>query len=318
MSGITRSVSQGRQAGLQFRRRFSKMKPVDRKKFSRWLASYTPLKGEIHGAEYPVSIRGKSFTELHLQRYRFTLEQTLTFSILNPGDRVLDIGPYPGGWISLLYFYHEGRIRVDALGIDFSKEFKSKFAAANIRLIEFDVDLENPICKNPGQPIPLGENEYSQVYLLETIEHLFNPLPILKKIKESLKEDGVLVITTDNPHWYGFFLQSILKRRSPWGMVAESHIFNQGDWRPHYRLYDIPDLTYLLQQTGLAIKTSMYFSDGSGTFTFTKGKWKRKKNPKVLLSGILEAFLPKRIRSNRSLILATRSGRLSETEASHQ
>lgn len=277
---------------------------MDNKKFSKWLAAYKPLPKEILGDTYPKTVCGMSFTELHAYRYRLTL-QKLTESIsLQPDDYILDIGPFPGGWASLLHEYYDHRLKIDLIGLGMTPEFRDNLNAANIRFIDFDIDSENPICKNPGREIPLASARYRAVSLLETIEHFFNPLPVLRKIRESLTQDGLLILTTDNPSWFGFAYQMLRYRRSPWGPVQESHLFNKGDWRAHIRLYNLDDLAFMLESAGMQIIDSSYFNDHFGLYALKNGKLKFRFGIKSLLAKFLSLLLPAQLWANRILIVA--------------
>ena len=277
---------------------------MDDRKFNAWLKGYEPLKREIHGDGYPDEIRGRSFTELHAYRYRYTLEKLTESIAIRPGDNVLDIGPFPGGWASLLREYYDRRLQIDLIGLGMTSEFREKLEAADVRFFDFDLDGENPACKNPGREIPLESNRYRAVFLLETIEHLYNPLPLLSRISESLTRDGRLILTTDNPLWFGFAFQMLWRRQSPWGPVEESHIFKKNDWRPHIRLYTPADLTFLLGRSGLRVAVSAYFNDRFGLYAVRKGKLKYRLGMKPLLAKILSKVLPARLWANRVLVIA--------------
>jgi SAM-dependent methyltransferase len=280
--------------------------PMENHKFSEWLAAYTPISGEILDDTYSKSLQGMSYTELHAYRYRITLQKLMQFISLRLGDRILDIGPYPGGWASLLNEYYERQLEIDLIGLGMTPEFRNNLNAANIHFIDFDIDCENPICKNPGQEIPLASSRYRAVSMLEAIEHLFNPLPVLHKIKESLAEDGVLILTTDNPSWFGFAYQILRYRRSPWGSVQESHVFNKSDWRPHIHLYNLQDLTFLLEHAGMQIRDSSYFNDHFGLYALKNGKLKFRFGIKALLAKLLSLLLPAQLWANRIMIVAER------------
>ena len=277
---------------------------MDDRKFDAWLTAYKPLKREISGSGYPDDVRGRSFTELHAYRYRYTLGKLTGAISLQPGDSVLDIGSFPGGWPSLLREYYDRRLRIDLIGLGMTSEFREKFDSPDIRFFDFDIDGENPACKNPGREIPLASGRYRAVFLLETIEHLFNPLPALRKIRESLTRDGLLLLTTDNPLWFGFAYQALCRRRSPWGPVQESPIFNNSDWRPHIRLYSPADLVYLLSHAGLRIIVSTYFNDYFGLYALKNGKLKYRLGTKPMLSKLLSMTLPDRLWANRLLVIA--------------
>jgi SAM-dependent methyltransferase len=281
---------------------------MDNRKFDEWLAAYKPLKGEILGDAYPEAVRGMSFTELEAYRYRLSLERLTRSLSLRPQDRILDIGPYPGGWASLLDMYFDQRLLIDLIGLGMSGEFKERLASPRFRFIDFDVDSENPLCRNPGREIPLEASCYRVVSLLETIEHLFNPLPLLRRIGQALAPDGRLLLTTDNPAWFGFAYQSLRGKRSPWGPVQESHLFNHSDWRAHVRLYDLNDLAFMLERTGMRVVDSCYFNDHFGLYALKEGKLKFRPGLKALRGKLPSLFLPRRLWANRILVLAARDG----------
>jgi SAM-dependent methyltransferase len=277
---------------------------MDNRKFNSWLKAYQPLKREVQGDGCPAGVRGRSFTELHAYRYRYTLERLTEAISLRPGDHVLDIGPFPGGWVSLLRDYYDRRLRIDLIGLGMTPEFRKNLDSGDIRFFDFDFDLDNPACRNPGREIPLPSGRYRAVFLLETIEHLFNPLPVLRKIRESLSPDGLLLLTTDNPLWFGFSYQALCRRRSPWGPVQESHLFDNSDWRPHIRLYSLEDLAYLLGHAGLNIAVSAYFNDCFGLYSLKNGKMRYRLQTKAIASKLLSMALPDRLWANRLLVIA--------------
>jgi SAM-dependent methyltransferase len=276
---------------------------MDNKKFAKWLAAYRPLAREILGASYPKNVRGMSFSELHAYRYRQTLRKLTESIALQPRDCVADLGPFPGGWASLLQEYYDRQLSIDLIGLGLTPEFRDNLAAANIRFFDYDIDSENPLCKNPGQEMPLERERYRAVFLLETIEHLFNPMPVLSKIRESLTGDGRLILTTDNPSWFGFAYQSLCRRRSPWGPVQDSHIFNKSDWRPHIRLYSPDDLAFMLDRAGMQVIDSSCFNDHFGLYVLRNGKLKFRLGFRAMRSK-LPSLLPARIWANRILIVA--------------
>ncbi len=277
---------------------------MDNKKFAKWLSAYKPLAKEILGASYPKNVRGMSFTVLQAYRYRRTLRKLTASITLQPRDRVADLGPFPGGWASLLQEYYDRQLGIDLIGLGLTPEFRENLDAANIRFFDYDIDVENPLCKNPGREMPLERERYRAVFLLETIEHLFDPMPVLSKIKDSLTGDGRLILTTDNPSWFGFAYQLLRYRRSPWGPVQESHLFNKGDWRPHFRLYDLADLTYMLDRAGMQVIDASYFNDHFGLYALKSGKLKFRLGIRSLLAKLPSLLLPEQLWANRILIVA--------------
>lgn len=281
---------------------------MDSREFNAWLAAYRPLPAELLGDSQPRAFRGMSYTEINAYRYRLTLEKLEQAVSLRAGDCVLDIGAFPGGWASLLDHRFARGLQIDLLGLGLSPEFRERFRPPRFRVIDFDVDIENPAGKSRGREIPLDPGRYRAVSLLETIEHLYNPLPLLCRIGESLAPDGRLILTTDNPLWFGFAYQALRYRRSPWGPVQASHLFNRGDWRPHIRLYDLPDLACMLESSGMRVVFSCHFNDHYGLCSLQGGKLKSRAGMKSALSRLPSLLLPERYWANRILVVAARSG----------
>lgn len=280
---------------------------MDSREFNAWLAAYRPLPAEWLGDSQPRAFRGMSYTEINAYRYRLTLDKLERAVCLRAGDRVLDIGAYPGGWASLLDHRFARGLQIDLLGLGLSPEFRERFRDPRFRVIDFDVDVENPAGKSRGREIPLDAGSYRAVSLLETIEHLYNPLPLLRRIGESLAPGGRLILTTDNPLWFGFAYQALRYKRSPWGPVQKSHLFNRGDWRPHVRLYDLPDLGFMLENSGLRAVFSCHFNDHYGLCSLKNGKLKARAGMKSALSRLPSLLLPGRLWANRILVVAARS-----------
>jgi len=93
-------------------------------------------------------------------------------------------------------------------------------------------------------------------------------------------------------------------RRSPWGPVQESHLFNKGDWRAHIRLYNLDDLAFMLESAGMQIIDSSYFNDHFGLYALKNGKLKFRFGIKSLLAKFLSLLLPAQLWANRILIVA--------------
>ena len=276
--------------------------------FHRWLAEHRPLASEILPDTFPAYLRGMSFTELTAFRYRETLKRLIPSVKVREGDRLLDIGPYPGGWDTLLLEQFGPDITLDLLGLGLTDEFKNRMPKACCRFIDFDVDLKNPICRNPDHSIPISPATYRVVTLLETIEHCYDPLPLLEAIHAGLMPDGRLMITTDNPSWFGFAYQSLRYQRSIWGPVQESHVFNRSNWRPHIRLYTLDDLTYMLNHVGMEVIASGYFNDHFGLYHISHGELRFRPGFRPMISKLPSFFLPLRIWANRIWVIAGPTG----------
>lgn len=58
------------------------------------------------------------------------------------------------------------------------------------------------ILNDPVEKVSFGKESFDVVALFQTIEHLADPISVLKKIKQWLKKDGLIVISTPNQRSY--------------------------------------------------------------------------------------------------------------------
>ena len=98
--------------------------------------------------------------------------------------------------------------------------------------------------------------------MTEVIEHLlYNPIPLLKKLKNSLKKDGVLFLSTPNatnPIWGR--VTTVYKKFSdiPYfkvGMEYKKGLDN------HIWQYNLNEIIYVIQKSGFAIDKLDYSND---------------------------------------------------------
>jgi CMP-N,N'-diacetyllegionaminic acid synthase len=96
---------------------------------------------------------------------------------ISPKDLILDVGAY------------------DAAVLDYLKlEDKNQYVGVDLHKIHPQVKK----CDIIKEEIPFPKNAFNKILLLDTLEHLENPLLILNKIKSHLKPDGQVIITVPN------------------------------------------------------------------------------------------------------------------------
>jgi len=105
--------------------------------------------------------------------------------ILTSQSKVLEIGCGCGELLNC--FYKIGKF--DVVGIE-QNEYICKFAKEKYGLEIINADIEE---------YDLGEKEYDLVLMQHVLEHLKDPISVIRKIHKSLKENGYLVI------WIPFF-----------------------------------------------------------------------------------------------------------------
>ncbi len=271
-------------------------------RFAAWIQGYQPIPQEI--IRHLPEVAGRSFTEISAYRYLHTLARLEAALDLQPGDALLDVGSFPGGWLCLLHEYYGGRLQLHSLGLSHPPELAARFAAAGVRVIPFDIDPRNPVAGTRDLPFPIPAAAYRAITFLETVEHLYDPLPALRALRRALQPGGVLLLTTDNPYWYGFAWQSLRGRRHPWGPVRESHLFNASDWRPHVRLYDLADLAEVCRAAGFRVLGGEEFNDRMGQYRVSAGRWRAARSLRTLRYRLAESALPRRLAGNHVLLTA--------------
>lgn len=179
--------------------------------------------------------------EKFLQELRF--RKVIAF--VNNNDRVLDLGcGYKGALLKKLSPKIE-----EGLGIDIS--VTNKKICSNITLISE---------KKGNTNIP--SNHFDLVVSLAVIEHLENPLRILKTAYKSLKKNGTLLITTPSP-----IAKPILEFLAfKIGVVSKQEI------RDHKKYYNKKELSDLLVTCGFKSKNIKIknFLFGVNTFAIAK------------------------------------------------
>jgi 23S rRNA (uridine2552-2'-O)-methyltransferase len=123
------------------------------------------------------------------------------YNIFRIGDKVLDLGAYPGGWLQ----YISDTVGIDGLvvGVDI-KYIEPIDNALNIQYVQGDIFEEETISK-VGDII--GEDKFdvivsdvspniSGIWELDTIKIYESNLQVLKYVRKFLREGGILILKT--------------------------------------------------------------------------------------------------------------------------
>lgn len=127
--------------------------------------------------------------------------QSLYKSIVPPGSKVLDVGCATGELLSQLKPSY-------GMGLDLSKNMISIAKRKFPHLIFEHADIDT---------ISVGSfTKFNYILMSNYIDYLSDISTTLSKIKDFLDEDGLVIITTENPFWRPFMkLGSILRLRTP-------------------------------------------------------------------------------------------------------
>jgi SAM-dependent methyltransferase len=106
--------------------------------------------------------------------------------------------------------------------------------------------------------LPSLQESFDLVLATEVIEHLVDPMVMLRFARGALRDGGHLIVSTPNVSSFGA-IGRLLKGRSNHESLAYSIIFARNDWRAHIRLYDRSELAFLGTQAGLTGISHRYY-----------------------------------------------------------
>ena len=153
------------------------------------------------------------------------------FNFVKPNSRILDVGCSSGRLGSELIKEKNAYV----VGIDIDKE-DIEIAKKNLNEA-YIFDLEHDDFKSLGK--------FDTVIFADVIEHLINPVSVLKKIKNNILPNGQLIFSVPNMA-NGIVRLELLAGRfeyKQWGLLDRTHL--------HY--YDLPELEKVLGSSGYAI-----------------------------------------------------------------
>ena len=159
---------------------------------------------------------------------------------------------------------------------------------------------------------------FNVCYLLDTIEHLVNPIFCLDQINKSLKIDGYLLITTDNITNFLYIADMLRKGTSPNVHPILSSMVYRGNQRPHHKEFSKEELIFILKRCGFEVIRHEYFDRKQGDYFIDKEKnsikkHKIKKKLKNILYELIKntGFLIPHLR-NHHIILAKKIKNIDE------
>ncbi|MCK5084246.1 MAG: class I SAM-dependent methyltransferase [Candidatus Pacebacteria bacterium] len=136
------------------------------------------------------------YSNLHQRRFVKTLDIIKSHIDLTKNPRILEIGSWPG---YLTVALHKTGAQITAT--DLKPERTKILKQFNIPAIKIDL--------HHSQSLPLKKTHYDCIVFCEIIEHL-NPqkiTEIILRLKEVLKPDGVIILTTPNKFCFGNLLR---------------------------------------------------------------------------------------------------------------
>lgn len=161
------------------------------------------------------------------------------------GCRLLDIGC---GWDYRLLKTLEPFIK-SGTGIDYKVQESESGKIKTIQMLMVD-------------KLPFAAESFDVITLLAVLEHLSEPLRLMKEIERVLKKNGRLVMTVPSKAARPVleFLSYRLK------------IISADEIREHKKYYDRNELEKLFSQTALTVENHKYFQLGMNNFCIVKKK----------------------------------------------
>lgn len=186
-------------------------------------------------------------------------------SLVHPGTTVLDIGCGNG---KVGAYLSDGGATVD--GIEPSAN-RAEVASSRLRYVS-----REPAATDGSDP--LLAPKYDLVTMLDVVEHIADPAPVLAWAASRVKTDGKLIVLIPNSaHWR--FRTQVL--RGDW-RYQDSGLFD----RTHLRFYD-PNTARELKPPGMQEVGTWYFSPGAG-FSRLGTRWR----PRLFALHVMIAWTP--------------------------
>lgn len=162
------------------------------------------------------------------------IEERVMFSLLPKlkGAKLLDVGCGVGTISRQLQ-----KQDFEVYGIDFSSVAIKKAKEKGINAIECDVDKDG---------IPFENNYFDVVWAGDVVEHVFDPIFLLKEISRVVKPSGKVLLTTPNNFHLKRRLSVFILGKSP-----QSDIYRNSGQCKHHTMFSLELLKYMLNQGGL-------------------------------------------------------------------
>ena len=161
--------------------------------------------------------------------------------LLKGGGRLLDVGCGNGNVMEIAEHRFD-----EAYGCDISETVLK--TAKNKGMITACIDLNTYY-------LPYQNECFDAVTCLEVLEHVFNPVNLLKELYRILSPEGQLILTTPNIRYFKNINKLLLKGRFP-HTTTDTFIWGGG----HLHYFTRKDLAFLLREAGFE-KTKFHMNE---------------------------------------------------------
>jgi len=239
-------------------------------KYKEFVLNYKPFDWEINDSDFRKEVKGQhSFTISFIRFFKvfLYLEKLKEDNLKKP--KILDVGAFPGSMVILCKKIFENISEYCAIGLDLDKKFIEKMRKYNVGCIDTEIDPAFPGAK---KVIDWKIKNFDLCLLLDTIEHLVDPIYCLDEINKSLNVNGHLIITTDNITNFLYVADMLRKGQSPNVHPVLSSMVYRGNVRPHHREFSKEELEFMLERCGFKVIKHEYFDRKQGYFFIDKKK----------------------------------------------
>jgi 2-polyprenyl-3-methyl-5-hydroxy-6-metoxy-1,4-benzoquinol methylase len=151
---------------------------------------------------------------------------------------------------------------------------------------------------------PLFEKYFDMVVMSEVLEHLnYNPVPVLLNLRSSMKDSGILIITTPNDREYPKVPKSPTARDCHHLEIPNWHKDAPRQAFPHSKQYVFEEFDELLENCGFKISEIVKFRhEGSHMLAIAKVNtlWKPSEKVKqIMLEQFSDYKFPSKVRLKR-------------------
>ncbi len=244
--------------------------------YKEFVLNYKPFEWEINHTDNREFFKGKhSFISNFIRFYKVFIYLNKLKKEGSQSPKILDVGAYPGNMIKLSNKVFENISEYCAVGLDLDKNFIEKMKDYNVKCIDTEIDPRFP---NSKKVIDWRVQNYDICFLLDTIEHLVDPIFCLDEINKSLKINSNLIITTDNITNFLYIADMLRRGRSPNVHPILSSMVYTGNHRPHHKEFSKEELEFILNRCGFEIIQHEYFDRKQGDFFIDKNSNSIKKH----------------------------------------
>ncbi len=181
----------------------------------------------------------KYYKNLDCNRKRFFVDIIEKMIINN--TKVLDVGSYPFAMMKSLF-----KKGIDIYGVD--KQYSNRKLVDRI----FNCDIQK-------EKFPFKDNTFDIVILSEVIEHLGeNPIFCIREIRRVLKENGILILSTDNNHRFDSYIKFLFYMKT--GYYYNIRKIYENGFMGHIKEYSFKEIEEVFINEGFEKLLGKYIS----------------------------------------------------------